>query len=413
MRDERLFRDTAQRIIESAAFGRSETYANLLNFLVESTLIGNTPKETTIAEQIFGDKEFNPNESTLVRVYVFNLRKKIAKYYQSQGEQDQWILSIPKGSYEVILDERESKELVNHTKPTESAFGKSWIFYTIIIAALLLSLFLWRSKTAIQNAYQVIPESNIWTDFLDSELPYYVVLGDLFIYSEYNKQQETTRTIRDADMNSLESFEIMATQMNDTSREVNTLSYSFLVKNSAEWIKSLTQIFFSHHKNFSVRYMTKFSTKDLVDNNIMLVGMLKTFGLFNNYFDNSSFTLIANDTIQFQVDSLKSVEKFSPSGDPDSFHTDYGFIAKFPGPNNNTIIMCGGLWDTGASQSLKMLTGPVLLGQLEDRLKEEYETIPPYFEVLIEVNGIDRTELTPQILYVNQIDESNNLWNVR
>ncbi|MEO0333293.1 MAG: hypothetical protein AAF223_16680, partial [Bacteroidota bacterium] len=159
MQDGQLFRDTAKRIIESAAFGRSETYANLLNFLVESTLTGHIPKETTIAGQIFGDKEFNPNESTLVRVYVFNLRKKIAKYYQSQGEQDHWILSIPKGSYEVILDERENKELVNHTKPTESAFGKSWIFYTIITAALLLSLFLWRSKKAIQNAYQVIPES--------------------------------------------------------------------------------------------------------------------------------------------------------------------------------------------------------------------------------------------------------------
>ncbi|MEM9829008.1 MAG: hypothetical protein AAF944_00140 [Bacteroidota bacterium] len=414
MHNDLLFQETAQKIIDSPSFGRSETYANLLNFLVDATLSGDIPKETVIADKIFGDRNFNPAESTLVRVYVYNLRKKIGQYYQGDGLNDTWKLKIPKGSYEVVLEEKVSEEL--HESPKQKrtvSSGKRWLMYAIVLVSLLLNLWLGWKNISIQESYQVIPESAIWADFLDSDRPYYVVLGDLFIYSEYDQAEGTSRAIRDANMNSLESFEAMAAQMRDTRREVSTLSYSFLVKNSAEWIKSLTQTFFSHHKKFSVRYMTKFGTKDLVDNNIVLVGMLKTFGLFNNYFDNSRFTLTSNDTIQFRADSLQPIQTFYPSGDADSFHTDYGFIAKFPGPNNNTVIMCGGLWDTGASQSLKMLTDPVLLGQLEDRLKEEFSTVPPYFEVLIEVNGIDRTELTPRILYVNQISESNNLWNVR
>ena len=141
--------------------------------------------------------------------------------------------------------------------------------------------------------------------------------------------------------------------------------------------------------------------------------MLKTFGLFNNYFTNSQFDLLPSDTLRYRADSLQTVRYYTPSGDPDSFHTDYGFIAKFPGPNNNTVLMCGGLWDTGASQSLKMLTDPILLKQLEDRLVEKFDTVPDYFEVLIEVNGIDRTELTSQILQVNQISHSQNLWKVK
>jgi hypothetical protein len=413
MQDEQLFRDTAQKIIDSSAFGRSETYANLLNFLVESTLTGDIPKETTIAEKIFGDHAFDPSESTLVRVYVFNLRKKIDKYYQTQGEQDVWRLAVPKGSYEVILQKTEDQEEQKASSKTAVSGNKRWILYSVLLGSLLLNIFLWRTQIATEKSYQVISESGIWADFLSSSRPYYVVLGDLFIYSEYDEEQEVNRTIRIHNMNSVESFEQMASAFRDSTRQLSQLSYSFLVRNSAEWIKSLTQIFFSRHKSFSIRYMTKFGSKDLLDNNIVLVGMLKTFGLFNNYFDNSRFDLLPSDVLRFQVDSLQAVQTFAPSGDPDSFHTDYGFIAKFPGPNNNTVLMCGGLWDTGASQSLKMLTDPVLLQQLEERLQQEFETIPPYFEVLLEVNGIDRTELTSQILYVNQISESRNLWNVR
>ncbi|MGD1891114.1 MAG: hypothetical protein ACFB15_11040 [Cyclobacteriaceae bacterium] len=417
MQDEQLFRDTAQKIIDSPAFGRSETYANLLNFLVESTLGGDIPKETTIAEKIFGDHAFDPSESTLVRVYVFNLRKKITKYYQTQGEQDAWRLAVPKGSYEVVLQkpEEQSEQEGQKSSPetTTATRNDRWILYAALLASLLLSVFLWRTKVETDSSYQVIPESGIWADFLSSSRPYYVVLGDLFIYSEYDKEQEVNRTIRIHNMNSAESFEQMAAAFQDPTRQLSQLSYSFLVRNSAEWIKSLTQIFFSRHKSFSIRYMTKFGSKDLLDNNIVLVGMLKTFGLFNNYFDNSQFDLLPSDVLRYQADSLQAVQTFAPSGDPDSFHTDYGFIAKFPGPNNNTVLMCGGLWDTGASQSLKMLTDPVLLQQLEERLRQEFETIPPYFEVLLEVNGIDRTELTSQILHVNRISESRNLWNVR
>jgi len=413
MQDEQLFRDTAQKIIDSPAFGRSETYANLLNFLVESTLAGDIPKETTIAEKIFGDHAFDPSESTLVRVYVFNLRKKIDKYYQTQGEQDAWRLAVPKGSYEVTLKKTEDQEEQKPPSETAVSGNKRWILYAALLTSLLLNVFLWRNQVVTEKSYQVISGSGIWANFLSSSRPYYVVLGDLFIYSEYDEEQEVNRTIRIHNMNSVESFEQMVTAFQDSTRQLSQLSYSFLVRNSAEWIKSLTQIFFSRHKSFSIRYMTKFGSKDLLDNNIVIVGMLKTFGLFNNYFDNSRFDLLPSDVLRYQADSLQAVQTFAPSGDPDSFHTDYGFIAKFPGPNNNTVLMCGGLWDTGASQSLKMLTDPVLLQQLEDRLKEEFETIPPYFEVLLEVNGIDRTELTSQILHVNQISESRNLWNVR
>ena len=88
-------------IIASKSFGRSDTYANMLKYLVTCSLEANIPKETTIASEIFGKERFDPSQSTLIRVYIYNLRKKLKKYYENEGINDEVFLEIPKGSYEV------------------------------------------------------------------------------------------------------------------------------------------------------------------------------------------------------------------------------------------------------------------------------------------------------------------------
>ncbi|MEM1358210.1 MAG: helix-turn-helix domain-containing protein [Bacteroidota bacterium] len=68
------------RIIQSKSFGRSETYANLLRYLVACSAAGNPPKEVTIAVEILGKTNFDSSESSTVRVYMYKLRKKLADY---------------------------------------------------------------------------------------------------------------------------------------------------------------------------------------------------------------------------------------------------------------------------------------------------------------------------------------------
>ncbi|MFO7287028.1 MAG: hypothetical protein C0P79_009255, partial [Gammaproteobacteria bacterium] len=46
-------RDEAAKILASGALGRSKSYARLLEFLVECTLEGRTPKEHEIATSVF------------------------------------------------------------------------------------------------------------------------------------------------------------------------------------------------------------------------------------------------------------------------------------------------------------------------------------------------------------------------
>ncbi len=407
------YTELTNKIIESPSFGKSKTYANLLKYLVEGTISGNVPKETTIAQEIFGNQDFDPSESTIVRVYVYNLRKKLKKYYSHEGTDDPVRITIPKGSYKVeFIEPKPSQKSGNHHKKSQKPRYLQWAVLLLLLFSVGLNFLLWKLWSQEQDSFKVIPQESIWSDILQSKLPAHVLLGDLYIYEE-NNPSTGVRTIRNPSINSQKDFEEYHSENPERGEKLQTMTYSFLIRNSSEWIKDLTPIFFTYHKDFNIRYMTQFNSKDLQDNHIVIIGMLKTFGLFNNYFDNSNFNFLQSaGTIQYQNDEMIEPESYAPAGNPDAYHTDYGFIAKFPGPNNNIVIMCGGIWDTGASQSLKHLTDPELLTRLENRMREKYNHVPKYFEVLLEVNGVDRTELSPKILHVGKIDPDKNLWAV-
>ena len=399
-----------QKIIDSDSFGKSKTYANLLLYLIDCTKSGNVPKETTIASEIFGKDAFDPGESTLIRVYLFNLRKKIKDYYEKEGIQDTVRLEIPKGSYKVELVKRKLLKGGGRKRKYQRLF---LLLSGLLIFSVILNVWWWRQWDAIEKSFRVIPQGSVWADMLDDELPVLVVLGDLFVYDEYIPDLDMNRTIRDPEINSMEEFEDFKNRHPDLTENTNELSYTFLIRNSSLWIRSLTRLFFADNKSFNIRVMSRFNPKELQDHNIVVIGMLKTFGLFNNYFNHSKFNLTSNASIEYYDENLKQLKTYSSIGDADAYHTDYGIAAKIPGPNNNVIFMFGGLWDTAASQSLKNFTDPILLEQLEQEMKNKLGKVPEYFEVLFEVAGIDRMELNTKVLHIHEVSPTPNVWDAK
>ncbi len=80
MTDHRKISQTLEKLLNSKTFSKPGVYKDLLNYLVNCSLKGETPKEQQIALDVFGkkadlDKELN------VRVYILNLRNKLKEYY--------------------------------------------------------------------------------------------------------------------------------------------------------------------------------------------------------------------------------------------------------------------------------------------------------------------------------------------
>lgn len=386
-----------RRVEESNAMGSTSTYSRLLRFLVDCTLSENIPKEQAIAEHLLGKNDAK-SDSSKIRVYVFHLRKKLQQYYENEGREEPYILSIPKGAYRVQLKARQPV-----SNPPVPKFNTKSLTYTLLggfILSLFVNVFLLLvNRSQASNPFQ---HSVFWKEFFSDEKPIQIVVGDLFIFSERDSVHGEVYNVRLPVINTLDQFETYRQLEVNTGRDLKVMSYTHLSKGSLEWISSLTKIFHPE-RPFNIRSGSRIDTRDLHDYNIVFVGMQKTAGLFNSYFDQSVFNYDIAQTDQYQLSKDHKILTFEPQGDPDNKHADYGFIAKYPGPNDNTIFMFAGLWDSAASESLRNFTTTSKLAEMEAILKAKFGYIPPYFELLIEVHGVDRIGFETKVLYVHEV----------
>jgi len=398
--DKDLLQELTEKIIATKSFGRSKSYAKLLRYLVECSANDGSPKETTIAYDVFDKSNYDPAESTFIRVYLYNLRGKLDKYYSKEGKHDETILSIPKGHYKIELSSKQksiSRSKFNYP-PT--------LFILILVLSLLINLGMWVKFTNNQTPKSAISDSEIWADILHSELPLSVFVGDQFLYRELNSKLDSSVFVRNPQINSKQELDTFNQQQPESHLKRLPVSFGFHISNSSTWIKTLTQLFSAENKHFTIGDMSRFNKRLLPNNDFIVIGMLKTLGIFTHY---PTFSRSSVESLQHKNEDGKAATLYTPKGEHNSYHTDYGFFGKLPGPNNNTIFIFGGLFDSGPSQSLKNFTDKKSLQNVEKALKDKFGYIPKYFEVIFEVNGLDRMELDSKILHLDEVIPESDL----
>ena len=105
-REDSFARDVWQQVIritKSRPFDRVQQRAkDFLRFVVAKTLLGQAEhvKEMTIAVGVFGrSADFDPGESSTVRVAASDLRERLADYAQTEGRGDVIEITLPLNSY--------------------------------------------------------------------------------------------------------------------------------------------------------------------------------------------------------------------------------------------------------------------------------------------------------------------------
>lgn len=97
-----------ERILGSADFAQSDRIKSFLGFVVAETLAGRGDrlKEFTIATEVFErDESFDPQTNTIVRVEAGRLRRRLERYYLTDGRADTVRIDLPKGSYVPLFRE--------------------------------------------------------------------------------------------------------------------------------------------------------------------------------------------------------------------------------------------------------------------------------------------------------------------
>jgi hypothetical protein len=215
--------EALSKVLDSTAFAASKQSQALLKYLVAKSQHDDdgSLKERMIGVNVFGrSHDYNTGDDPIVRARVGEVRKRLARYYQSElTDQHTVHFAIPTGSYRVTFgypnadpdpdedsgrrDELESEdprsELLTPSLPRpliqESASPGSFSRWTILLAACAVAVAVLMGVISHRDSRRATVLDAFWSPLLNSSQTVVIYLGQ---NSAYMPTQSYMRQIRES-----------------------------------------------------------------------------------------------------------------------------------------------------------------------------------------------------------------------
>jgi len=404
-----LIREQAQRIERSGALGRSRSYARLLEFLVECSLRGRTPKELEIAMEVFGKgADFDPSQDSMVRVYAHNLRQKLDHYYANDGASEPHQLALARGEYRVSLTRSSGTEEPAAPPPlpappvvARSKRGRHALAAVMLLAlGVGIGLAVPTARQPEPTVAQSVAASPIWASLLDDDLPVLVVVGDYYIFGELDEHGDVERLVRDFGVNSGKDLDEMVMYDPEQLGKYMDLDLTYLPRGSAFALLDVLRVLYTSSKSVRIVSMSELNVADLKLNHVVYVGYLSALDKLEDFVFASSALTIGGTYDELR--DLSTGEMYTSEAGMPEIHRnyrDYGFISTFPGPGGNQFVIVAGTRDAGMMQAAHSLSDPMFIKSVEAARPDARGPQPPAFEMLYEVTGYARTNLDAMLVH--------------
>ncbi|NOY57427.1 MAG: winged helix-turn-helix domain-containing protein [Calditrichaeota bacterium] len=396
-----------QKLLKDELFS-SEQFNKLLQYLFTCSIKKTVPSEIEIAQHVFQKKGFDPSEDTLVRVYIYKLRKKLDKYYEGNGKHDQVRLEIPKGHYELSFLEKQ-KGLQTNIRQLYYRFTKLELVLSFISLILIILLLTSISNTRCLLEKTIDKNDPIWSSFFLNGLANDLVIGDFYIFLEYDEKQKKDRAIIDYEFSTEDEFEKYKNQFPDRRSRKNSMGD--LPNNSIYDVKDLMQVFHSFNAKMNLEMSSKYENSKIIDRNIIYVGTFRNLRNLNNLLFNLpikykythpykwSGEIFIRDSNSDTLKRLKTVAL------PEKcYSTNLELVAKLPGPNNENYLIIAGFGYTSHAEIIKMLSRQKSLTELENNIRLINGSVPRYFSIIFEVTSFRDQAFQTEIKYFQEIN---------
>ncbi len=423
MSDPESLQALATRIRSTDALGRSQLIHKLFDFLIDCSATGRAPKETEVAIEVFGkDMNFDVAQDAMVRVYVHKLRRKLEEYYSGAGRGEPNRLTIPKGAYRFVIDDRDaapdaaasapapvpSPELPGTAAdPPAPHRPRRWLWPTlaasVLINLVVLGLLVWHRPGGSPDP---VLHNAVWARMLNSERPLLVVLGDYYIFAETDRNMEVQRLVREFSINSPGDLDQYLKLHPDLADRYQDMQLNYLPTSSAYALKDLMPLLAGAAARTRVVLASDITPAMLKSSDVIYIGYLSGMGMLSDLvFSGSRFDV--GESFDVLIDRASGKHYISQAAMPvpgEQTYHDFGYFATFAGPAGNQIMIIAGTRDVAVMHTAESVTHQDALQLLTARSGNVRS-----FDALYDVFAMDGTNLHGTLLLTGNIDTAR-IW---
>lgn len=404
----------SKQIIDSGVLGRSRHYRALLEYLVQCSIDGKSPKEIDLALDVLGrGEEFDVSADSTVRVYVHQLRKKLENYYNQHETDAKRRITIPKGQYNIVVESFTAS--LDKETGQGSEFWNSRLNTALLAAAcvlLVVNIVITAVLPTIQEdgRGQAAADHPIWGSVLTDAKPILLVMGDYYIFGELNANGNIARMVREFNVNSRTDLEEL--QFTDIERAENylDLDLSYMPEGSAFALARIVPILQDSDKSVNITMMSDLTTADIRNNHIVYIGYISALEKLTDLtFAGSGLTIgrSYDELLNEETDEYYTSDAGLPEeGEP---FRDYGMFSTFPASIDTQVVLVTGMRDAGLMHTAQALSDTASLDELVVAMDSDTDEAVANFEALYEVFGVDRMNFDANLVYTNHLD-TTQIW---
>jgi hypothetical protein len=400
--------EEGRKVRDFIASNRSEALLRLFDFLLQQSIEGRRPKETEIADEVFpGGLAATGGQGSQARVGIYRLRKKLDLYYADKPGPR---LVIPQGEYGFVI---RSQDVANVDEGRPAGPGSRRSRFSPVIWAAASALILanataaWFQLKGAGAFHEPLPRPALWQFSETGKSQTVIAAGDYFMFISKQNDGGGEQVVQDLSIDSADDFYEYVTK---TPGARENLRNEDLHAVSSDILGAIGRLW-SDLKDY--RPLTVASSAldpDIMkSSNIVYVGPLDAMTplLSSPLFLASQFSCAATCYELIDKPSGRRFLSDSPYLLADRIipRRDYGYIASFPGPSGNQILIVSGTGDAGVTQMAGIVADAKRLEELRQKVGGPLNS----FEALYQVRTMFNQTYGSSLLLARSIN-ADRIW---